>query len=1524
MKTSFFTFVHHLRWQVILAFAFGLLAVPAARAGLGLTMNVVQYYPGYYYINPNLSTNATPPDISFGTYLLVSPEYPTNGLSVLYRFDVNGFNQIDGSPYAFFNDFASLTRGLTNGNWSILATNSVMTNVYTFAYTVNLVSNDLPPVTITFPADGAVNVTNLPTFAWQGPANFSELVVYGYNFGLGLPTSQTSLPSPSELYLGRNSFTVHYYSNSVTALVASVPRDLALQPLSSWEASTHLDTYRTANFTVGTADTSGTSHTLVAHYPWDGTNLDGSAVGADSSGNGHDLNFGGGYGSQGGVNSTADPAAGPRAIQFHDGDDNSAGFVGWSPTPPALLDALAASFSISCWIKTTQSKAWDDAPAEYGAGIVSADVGGVANDVIPLALTGSKIGFNTGGDSEDVTMNSSAEVNDGNYHHIVVTRNRQTGQKIIYIDGVLDSFGGGSTNLLNDPKLLTIGALSDAYDSNPANVSYYNGFDGELDDLQIYSGVLSAGEVAGLFANPGTTAANGGGFSGGHTNLAYYKFENGSIFSSDASGNGNNISSAGSFGGGTANAVSDSFAGGNYAGLFNGNDSASGFSINPPASLLAALARSFTVSLWIKTTQVSGNDSDGGLNNVGLVAAFNGGAKWIVPMALTGSKLAFATGGSPNDTLHSAASINTGDYVHLVVTRDQASGAKKIYVNGVLDAADTGTTDVLDDPNQLNIGASNGHGYNGRMDEIQIYSGVLEATEVTYLYNHPGSTVADTAAGGGTLADALDTTNLAWTTGGDANWFPQSVVTHDGVDAARSGPLPLGNYDYSYIQTTVTGPGTLTFWWQNVVNDDSLYTDFYIDGNYQNEIYGQNGWQQDGPYVIGPGTHTLYWETDDDGTSDPNAAGLLDQVSFVPDAPSTNSAPVITVNPFSQTNSPGYTVGLYAAATSNPTATWQWFKVGSGLITNATSALYLPTNSGTVGVAGSYYAVASNLLGSATTLTATVTFASAPLPPDWSLAFRPQLYNDFSHITTNYNIACLLDATGTNIYTVGSIQGTNTFGPDTLILGIGHSGSMFLKQTTTGTPIWGRAMTNNGNGSSYAQCVVPAPGNGTYVSGVIFGTNWLGTNQLVDVAGGSTYLARFDENGSNLWVHLITGTNFNFTTYHMLASDPDGNVTLSALIWGDTSFGTTNVFADGQKGVLAQYDANGNIRWLQMPSSWPDYLTYGDGRLYGSMGNGSPSYIGGVTNVSDRRRVLFALNATNGQGVWMQGVAAQQNQGPPVFGNDDVLVAVAGTNVFIAGNAWGSNAVFGPFTVNFPNSEGQYFARYDTAGNAQLATAFGSPYTWLWTIKANAAGNAVYIGGDFDTYSVFGNNVIAAPFYDTIQSVDGIENRIPGQTFVAKFDREGNPLWARPAQSSSSYVNSRDIALAPDGVWSCGFFNPTATFGTNTVYGGITVSGFPFGTIEYHSSGYLAKITDGVATALPVTLLNPANNGANFQFQFLSQSGFTHSILYRTNLSIGNWKTNSTVTGNGTLTNISLPLSLFSPANQGYLRVTTQ
>jgi hypothetical protein len=82
------------------------------------------------------------------------------------------------------------------------------------------------------------------------------------------------------------------------------------------------------------------------------------------------------------------------------------------------------------------------------------------------------------------------------------------------------------------------------------------------------------------------------------------------------------------------------------------------------------------------------------------------------------------------------------------------------------------------------------------------------------------------------LGQAVDNTGLAWSTTGDADWFRQTTISYYDGDAAQSGSITHGQG--TSLETTVTGPGTLTFYWKvssqsNMAGHD--YLRFYIDGD---------------------------------------------------------------------------------------------------------------------------------------------------------------------------------------------------------------------------------------------------------------------------------------------------------------------------------------------------------------------------------------------------------------------------------------------------------------------------------------------------------------------------------------------------------------------------------------------------------------------------------------------------------------------------------------------------------------------
>ncbi|MBQ3289998.1 MAG: C10 family peptidase [Kiritimatiellae bacterium] len=130
--------------------------------------------------------------------------------------------------------------------------------------------------------------------------------------------------------------------------------------------------------------------------------------------------------------------------------------------------------------------------------------------------------------------------------------------------------------------------------------------------------------------------------------------------------------------------------------------------------------------------------------------------------------------------------------------------------------------------------------------------------------------------------DALDAPLLAFTTGGAAEWFVESPTTHDGEDAAQSGPVT--HDQSSWLETTVTGPGKISFWWSVSSESDWDWLEFYIDGTRKSHISGTGGgWAQKTVEVSGGGVHTLRWQyKKDESNSDGADCGWIDQVVWTP------------------------------------------------------------------------------------------------------------------------------------------------------------------------------------------------------------------------------------------------------------------------------------------------------------------------------------------------------------------------------------------------------------------------------------------------------------------------------------------------------------------------------------------------------------------------------------------------------------------------------------------------------------------
>ncbi|HEY9173240.1 MAG TPA: hypothetical protein VI136_13225 [Verrucomicrobiae bacterium] len=210
------------------------------------------------------------------------------------------------------------------------------------------------------------------------------------------------------------------------------------------------------------------------------------------------------------------------------------------------------------------------------------------------------------------------------------------------------------------------------------------------------------------------------------------------------------------------------------------------------------------------------------------------------------------------------------------------------------------------------------------------------------------------------FAIALNPPYLFWTTGGDAPWTAQTTYTHDGVLAAQSGPIT--HSQGSWLETTVTGPGVLSFWWKVSSQAYCDYLEFYSDMVGVSRISGEVAWRKE-VFPIQSGLHVLRWcYTKDTAGSEALDHGWLDEVSFK--SPPTTGPLLLIDLPTNQVRNLGETASFPVTAAGAMPLNYQWRKQGIPLLDETASALTLKNIQGSD--AGLYEVVVTNYFGSVT------------------------------------------------------------------------------------------------------------------------------------------------------------------------------------------------------------------------------------------------------------------------------------------------------------------------------------------------------------------------------------------------------------------------------------------------------------------------------------------------------------------------------------------------------------------------------
>jgi len=381
---------------------------------------------------------------------------------------------------------------------------------------------------------------------------------------------------------------------------------------------------------------------------------------------------------------------------------------------------------------------------------------------------------------------------------------------------------------------------------------------------------------------------------------------------------------------------------------------------------------------------------------------------------------------------------------------------------------------------------------------------------------------------------------------------------------------------------------------------------------------------------------------------------------------------------------------------------------------------------------------------------------------------------------------------------------------------------------------WVKQTAGPNNGIMPLTAVTNFDGVGNaYQAGSFQGTTTFDSGVSLSASGGwNMFFLKRNVNGELQWIKQITGTGneserINCTAIHV---DNSNNIIITGWVSGGTYNFTSGISmtGDNSNAFVAKYDSGGNLLWLKKITSFSlaqghRVTTDGLGNIY-TIGHFSQQATfvpgrGGITLTGTNTwETYIAKYDSNGNVSWAKKIG-----GYLIFGYD--LAVDNSQNVYAVGS-FNSDVDFGSgITLNSSNG-GAFYAKYDNLGNALWAKKIeGAVQTYDMELDNS---NNIYLAGNFTSSTA------------TIGTTT-LSNNGAADAFFAKFDSQGNPVWAKSVGGTHNDAISNLKLDGSGNIYIGGSFHTVVNFGKTTLV----------------APWLQMVISNGVTT----TYLNPSSDG---------------------------------------------------------------
>ncbi len=366
--------------------------------------------------------------------------------------------------------------------------------------------------------------------------------------------------------------------------------------------------------------------------------------------------------------------------------------------------STTAQFSIAAWVKT------DTTPSATNYTIAGKyNSTGLREYYLYINSSNQPLLFlsDDGTGVDATTRTSSSAITVGSWNHVVATIDIGTDNFLIYINGVqVSTTGTGTiTDLFAGGASFIVGAV----DSESATPDWF--MDGIIDEARVYNRALSAAEIRYLYNYGGP--------------VGHWKMDEGTGSTAyDAS----NISNDGTI-------TEATYVAGQYGTAldFDGTNDVVTVSNANPIDFDVGLKNAVTFSSWI-------NPDNAGEASAGQFI-FKGTNTWIRVDTLSGGRLDVEASldlATTDATVNISSAVATGSWSHVVMSyTDDADDEITIYINGINVGASTNGVGgpATTDTNNLLIAGTTTNNFDGKIDDVRVYTYERSATEILLDYN---------------------------------------------------------------------------------------------------------------------------------------------------------------------------------------------------------------------------------------------------------------------------------------------------------------------------------------------------------------------------------------------------------------------------------------------------------------------------------------------------------------------------------------------------------------------------------------------------------------------------------------------------------------------------------------------------------------------------------------------------------------------------------------------------------------------